>query len=127
MAENCVDHFFGVAAFAENFGTFVGMFLGRVLGGVGPAFVIEIMEQTGEGPEVFLGAKFTSVRASAGLHRQSVLAKAFALSVFAEKLPGVVAVGHDLNLSVTMLQDWDVETQGRSNACPGRFQNPFAR
>ena len=48
MPENRVDHFFRVAAFAENFGTLVGMLLGRVVGGVGPAFVIEIMEQTGE-------------------------------------------------------------------------------
>jgi hypothetical protein len=68
------------------------------------------MEQAGEGPKIFVSAKFPGVGARAGFHGESVFAKAFALGVFAEQVPGVVASGHRfLN---TMLLDKDAEKQG---------------
>jgi hypothetical protein len=83
VAKDCVNHFFRVSAFAENFRAFVGMFLRGMMGGVGPAFVVEIVEQACEGPEIFVSAEFSRVRAGAGFQGESVFTQAFALRVFA--------------------------------------------
>src|ERR1700735_2093410 len=85
------------------------MLLRRVMGSVGPALVIEVMEQACETPELFVSAEFSGVSTRTGLHGESVLAQAFALGIFAQEFPGVVAGGHGF-LS-TMLQDEEHESK----------------
>jgi hypothetical protein len=70
------------------------MFFGRVVGGVGPALVIEIVKKAGKGPEIFVRSEFSGVGAGTGFHGESMFAEAFALGIFAEKVPGIVACGH---------------------------------
>jgi hypothetical protein len=89
-----VNHFLGIATFAKNFRTFVGVLFSRVVGGIGPALVIEIVEKAGESPEIFVGFELSGIGAGAGFHGESVFSKAFALRVFAEKVPGVVSCRH---------------------------------
>ena len=68
---------------AKNFRAFVGMFLRGMMGGVGPAFVVEIVEQACDGPEIFVSAQFSRVGTRAGFHGESVFTQAFSLRVFA--------------------------------------------
>src|SRR5438477_6780930 len=77
------NDFFRVAAFAEDFCAFGGMFaVGGVIG-VGPALVIEIVQQGGDAPEFFVGTGFAGIGPDAGLDRQHVLAQGFRLREFA--------------------------------------------
>src|SRR5208282_2246651 len=70
------------------------MFLGGMVFRIGPALVVEIMEEAGEGPKTFVAAKLQGVGADAGFDRQGVFAEAFALREFAEKGPGIRAIRH---------------------------------
>ncbi len=66
------------------------------VGGVGVvrvALVVEIVEQGGEAPELFVVAEFAGVGANAGFHGEHVFAEGFGLRVFADELPGFVAGG----------------------------------
>ena len=100
MRENGADNFFGVAQLAEDLCAFGGMLLVCGVGVVGPAFVVEIVEQGGEAPEFFVGAVLAGVGADAGFDGEHVFAQAFGLGVFAEKFPGVVAGRHAERLLV---------------------------
>jgi hypothetical protein len=80
--------------FAKDFGAFGGMFAGGRVIVVRPAFVVEVVEESGEAPEIFVGAVFAGVSADTGFYGEHVLAEAFGLGVLAEKLPGVVAGWH---------------------------------
>jgi hypothetical protein len=62
--------------------------------GVGPALVVEIVKEASEGPGVLVAAKLACVGAYARFDGERVFAKAFALRVFAEKIPGVVSIWH---------------------------------
>jgi hypothetical protein len=69
------------------------LLLGMVLV-VGPALVIEIVEQSGEGPQFLIGSILPRVRAQAGLDSKGVFSQAFALRVFAQKFPGILSITH---------------------------------
>src|SRR5579871_2792152 len=74
VGKDRANDFLGVSLFAQDFGAF-----GRVsaVGGVfmiGPAFVIEIVEESGEAPCVFIGAILSGIRADAGFNSQHVFA-----------------------------------------------------
>ena len=60
---------------------------------VGPALVVEVVEEAGEPPELLVLALEAGVVAHGGLDGQGVLAQAFLLRVLAEELPGLVAAG----------------------------------
>ena len=91
VGHDCADEFFGVAAFAKDFGAFCGMFAISGVVSVGPAFVIEIVKEGCEAPEFFIGAGFAGVGADAGFYGEHVFAQGFGLRVFADKIPGVFA------------------------------------
>jgi hypothetical protein len=67
------------------------MFAVRGVVGVGPALVIEIVNQSSEAPEFFVSARFAGVGADASFYCQHVFAERFRLRVFADKFPGVFA------------------------------------
>src|SRR6266849_3667910 len=90
------DVFLRVAFLAKNLGTFGGVLLVRGVGFVGPALVVEVMEQRGDSPELLIGGVLAGIGADASFHRQHVLAEALGLGVFAQKLPGVLSCGHGL-------------------------------
>ena len=99
VGENGADDFFGVAAFAEDFGAFGGMFaVGRVVG-IGPAFVIEIVKEGGEAPGFLVGAVFAGVGADTGFDGEHVFAEGFGLGEFADDVPSVFAGGHGKSLA----------------------------
>jgi len=85
------DEFFGVVLLPENFCAFGGMFAVRGVVSVGPALVIEIVEQGREAPELFIGAGFAGVGADAGFYGEHVLAQGFGFRVFADEIPSVFA------------------------------------
>jgi hypothetical protein len=61
---------------------------------IGPALVIEIVEQRGEAPGFFVSAGVASVGADTCFDGEHMFAEAFRGSVLAEKFPGVIARGH---------------------------------
>ena len=67
------------------------MFAVRGVVSVGPALVIEIVEQGCQAPELFIGGGFAGVGADAGFNSEHVLAQGFGLCVFADKIPSVFA------------------------------------
>src|SRR5216684_6410737 len=96
VGEDGADDFLRVAFLAKNLGTFGGVLLVRGVGFVGPALVVEVMEQRGDSPELLIGGVLAGIGADASFHRQHVLAEALGLGVFAQKLPGVLSCGHGL-------------------------------
>jgi hypothetical protein len=94
MGEDGADDFFGVAVFAEDLGAFGGVLAVGGVVGVGPALVVEVMENGGEAPGIFVGAVFAGIGAHAGFDGEHVFAEGFGLGEFADKFPGVVAGGH---------------------------------
>ena len=94
VREDGADEFVAVAAFSKDFRAFGGML---AVGGVvivRPAFVVEIVKESGEAPGVFVGVIFAGVGADAGFHGKHVFAEGFGLSVFADEVPGVFAGRH---------------------------------
>ena len=61
----------------------------RMVGGLRVNLPIEIVEQRGEAPLVFVLAKLAGVGGDAGLYRQSVLAESFGFGEFADDVPGL--------------------------------------
>jgi len=61
------------------------------VGVVWPAFVIEIVQESGEAPEILVRAGIPSIGEHAGFNGQSVFAQAFVLRVFTQKSPGVIS------------------------------------
>jgi len=94
MAEDRVNDFFGVAALAENLRAFVGVLFRRVMFGIGPAFVVEIVKQARQAPGAFVATELLGVSANAGFNGQGMFSQAFALCVFAEQIPCVVSIRH---------------------------------
>src|ERR1700688_5152896 len=76
------NHFFRVAALAQDRRSSRGMFFGGAVRVIGPALVVEVMQQGGESPEFFLGAGLSRIGAHAGLYSQRMFAQAFVLCVF---------------------------------------------
>ena len=60
------------------------MAFGGVMLLIGPALVIEIVQERGEAPEIFIGGGFAGVGAHAGFYGESVLAQILIGGVFAE-------------------------------------------
>jgi hypothetical protein len=94
VREDRANDFVGVAVLAQNFRAFRWMpRIGNVFV-VGPALVVEIVEQGGDAPKLFIGALFACIGADAGFDRQHVLAEALRVGEFAQQLPGIVACRH---------------------------------
>ena len=55
MRQNARDHFFRIAAFAKYLRTFE-----RMVGGIGPALVIEVVKQPDDAPRLFMVAELVS-------------------------------------------------------------------
>src|SRR2546429_2429497 len=84
VGEDGADNLIRVALLAQDLCALRGMALvGRVLV-VGPAFVVEVVEQRGQAPGVLVGTAFAGVGANAGFHGEHVLAERFRLRVFTE-------------------------------------------
>lgn len=95
MRKDGANDLFGIPELAKNPGAFGGMFVvGRVVG-VGPAFVVEIVEERGEPPNFLVRSRFASVGAYARFDGEHVFAQTLRLRVFAEKFPGIVASRHE--------------------------------
>jgi hypothetical protein len=62
-----VNDFLGIAALAENLRALVGVLLCCVMLGIGPALVVEIVEQAGQAPGVLVASELLGVGANAGL------------------------------------------------------------
>src|SRR5208337_2551946 len=95
VRKNGADHLFGIVMRAKDVGAFRGMLAIGSMAAVGPAFVVEIMEQRDDAPEFLIGVVLLGVSADAGFHGQHVLAKAFGLRVFAQEIPGVFTRRHE--------------------------------
>jgi len=82
--------FVGVSALFQDFVAFIGMLFGG-----GPAFVVEVVDESDDAPEIFgFGGSvgvFARTGAHAGLHGERVLAQALGLGELGEELPGLVA------------------------------------
>ena len=91
VRKNGADEFCRVAPFAKNSSALGGMFLVRGVSGVGKFLVVEVVEQRGESPKVFIGARFFGVGANAGFDGEHVFAQRFGLREFADEFPGVFA------------------------------------
>ena len=61
---------------------------------VGPALVIEIVEERGKTPKLFIGALLARVSADTGFDGEHVLAEALGYGKFAEQFPCIVTSGH---------------------------------
>src|ERR1700693_1213955 len=93
------------------------MLLGGVMCRIGPALVVEIVEQPGERPGIFVAAKFSGVGADAGLDSQRVFAKTFALGVLAQQIPRIIAVRHLFSSSIGHIRAAQ-RIRGRPNRNP---------
>jgi len=76
VREDRANNFFGVAALAQNFRAFRGMSRVGGMFVVGPALVIEVMEQRRDAPNLFISALLACVCTDAGFDGQHVLAQA---------------------------------------------------
>ena len=79
-----MNDFFGVAALAKDLRAFVRMFFRGVMFGVGPTLVIEIVEEAGEAPGVFVATELLGVGANAGFDGQGVLSR-LSLCVYSQR------------------------------------------
>src|SRR5690348_11762466 len=70
------------------------MLLGRMMRPIGPAFVVEVVQQPCQSPQILIRAQLPGIRAKASLHGQRMLSQAIARGVFAEKGPGIVSIWH---------------------------------
>ena len=91
VGENRTNHFLGVAALTQDCRAARGVLFGGTVGVVGPAFVIEIVQESGEAPKILVRAGLPSIGTHAGFDGQSVFAQAFVLPVFTQKSPGVIS------------------------------------
>ena len=70
MRENRANDLLGVALRAQDFCAFGGMpLIGEVLL-IGPAFVVEVVEQRSDAPKLLVGAGFTRNSLACGLHQR---------------------------------------------------------
>src|ERR1700677_251880 len=63
-----------------------------MIGKVGMNLPIEVVEQRGHGPLLFILAKFASVSGHAGLHRQHMFAQALRFNEFANRVPRLISI-----------------------------------
>jgi len=94
VGQDGMEHLLGIAAVAQDFCSGRGMAFAGVVLLIGPALVIEIVQQGGQTPKLLIGRGFAGVSAHASLDGQSVFAQIFVLGELAEEIPGVVAGGH---------------------------------
>src|SRR5580704_8397054 len=83
-----------LSACAQNLRSFVGMLLGGVMSCIGPALIVEVVQQRGRAPQLLICAQFAGVGSHASLHRERVFAKAFTLRVLAQQAPGFFPIRH---------------------------------
>src|SRR5258707_12785950 len=96
VRENGADNFFGVTLLAQDLRAFGGVALVGGMLVIGPALVVEVVQQRGEAPGLFVGAGFTGIGAHAGFDGKHVLTERFGLRVFAEQFPGLFARRHSV-------------------------------
>src|SRR5262249_18562773 len=96
MGKDGAADLLGIAAFFEDFVAHE-----RVLGRGGIFFIIEIVQQAGDAPLVFVLAELAGVGAHTGLNGQHVLAQALRLGVFAKQAPGLGPVN-----SIRSIRHW---------------------
>ena len=108
MAEDRVDHRFGVALLAEDLDAGEGM-LGAIEIRVGPAFVIEIVQEAGRAPELFILLELASVETHRRLDRKHMFDEALPLGVFLDQLQGCLPV--DGFHCVALSPDMKIEPQ----------------
>src|SRR6266853_6547263 len=94
MRNDRADQLVRISTLAKNFRTSRRVLSGRAMRIVGPAFVVEIMQQCGQSPEFFIGAGPARIGAHTCFDGQCMLAQIFVLCVFAEQSPGVVSSWH---------------------------------
>src|ERR1700730_2945888 len=63
----------------------------RVVLLIGPALVVEIVQQRGQSPEFLIGSGFPGISAHTGLNGQGMFAQAFVLGEFAEQGPSLIS------------------------------------
>lgn len=88
VGEDGVDDLFGVASFAEDGGALEG-----VVRGIGPAFVVEVVEECDGAPEFFVFAEFTGVGADGGFDGEHVFDEAIVGDEFADESELRIAIG----------------------------------
>src|SRR5262245_3868127 len=93
MAEDGFDHLFGIAVRGEDPAAFEGMTLRlrSVEIVFGKTLVIEIVEEPGVAPKIFVLPPELCIPPHRRFHRKRVLPQAVARGVLAEKRPGFVA------------------------------------
>ena len=79
MRADRVDYFLGIARGAQD-----GRALQRMIGGIGPALVIEIVQEADDAPGFFIGAMFFGVGAHGDFDRLHVAHQAGVLDVFVQ-------------------------------------------
>src|SRR5262249_20247124 len=94
MRENCPDDLLRIAALSQNPRSLRGVLAVRGVLGVGPALVIEVVQQGSPAPGLVVGAVPAGISAHTGFHRQHVLSQAFRLRELTNKVPGVFASRH---------------------------------
>jgi hypothetical protein len=97
VREDGADNFLGVALLAKDFSAFGGMLFVGGVRFVGPTLIVKVVEQSGDAPELFVGAVLAGVSSDASLNGQHVLAETFGWRVLAQELPGVFACRHGLD------------------------------
>ena len=90
VRHNGAADFIGVSSLFEDFVALVGMLVGG-----GPAFVVEVVDESDNAPEIFgfrrsVGV-FVGAGAHAGLDGERVLAQALGLGELGQECPGLVA------------------------------------
>src|SRR5438067_3275002 len=89
VRENRADHPIGIPLLVENLAPFVRMIAERR-----PALVVEVVQQRGDAPGVFVFPELPRVAAHRGFDRHRVFQQAVAFRVLGQERPGVVAI-HD--------------------------------
>ena len=74
-----IDHVVGITAFLQDRRP-----LERMVGRIGPALIIEVMEQPDGPPFLFVLTKLAGIRAASRFDREHVLDEAFAVGVFTQ-------------------------------------------
>src|ERR1700680_1034066 len=94
----------GVASLAQNLGAFCRMLLILRMSLVGPALIVEIVQQRRKSPSLFISALLPGISANASFHRQHMLAQTLRLRVLAKQFPGIIARRHSWPLQKIIAQ-----------------------
>src|SRR6202030_3800184 len=91
MGEDRVQHLLGIPALPQDFGAGRWMAFARVVLLIGPALVVEIVQQRGQSPEFLIGPGCPGISAHTGLNGQGMFAQTSVLGEFAEQGPSLIS------------------------------------